>query len=573
MPINYTPEQIKFIIEPSGNIYLKACPGAGKTNAIVRRFIKIATELSNDYGRRCIAALSFTNVAVDEISTRCKKENVPYLIEYPNYVGTFDGFIIRYIFRQLICKPIKRPLTILESWDSIDAQVYDGKGGVIPLSRFDFSGEKVKCNHKSDYLSRKAFEKNPDKWIKLAIEKRKYYFNNYIVSTSDVRNIICNPSVKNIHNIYSNMSLRFSEIIVDEIQDCNWQDLLILKNLRDYGVNVVMVGDLDQSIYAFRDVNIDEINKFVSTHKTFNLTNNFRSSQNICNLSSSLKQDLTIDTAQAEYKDENLPVYILPYKGKPTKIIGDRYFKIVNEKGLLNKKSKVISYQEKTSHQALGIKKNEPGTTALEALGNAINIFRDSSSSSKAKLHSLKIIEKYLLKLLGQEIIHLSSEAYCEQLNIEYRWLRRCALYVLESFPTAPNKKCDSDSWIVEIKKKFGQLPMPSNNSLQWIASGKIFKKQKSWIIKDTGVDISCSSTIHGVKGEEFESVLVIMDENKSDTIFANWNNTNITESERVIYVAITRAKRLLCIAIPDKHLTTMKSILDKHKVIYEIIT
>ena len=332
--------------------------------------------------------------------------------------------------------------------------------------------------------------------------------------------------------------------------------------MRDQGVNIVMVGDLDQSIYGFRDVNIDDINNFVSTHKALLLTNNFRSTQNICKLSSSLKVNKSKDVSMAVHKNDNIPVVIIPYKAKPSKNISDIYFKIISDKAFLKTDTKVISYKEKTALQSLGVKKNDPGNSLLEILGCSINIFRDKTISQKEKLHALLNVEKLLLRLLDQDIQHLSSEIYCERNNIDYRWLKRCALLVLDSSPLAPTNKTELDAWIIPVKQRLSQLPKPLNSKLSWIAPGKIFKKHEKWSIKDTGIDVSYSSTIHGVKGEEFESVLLVLEENKSAGIFNNWVNGNIT-----------RAKKLLCLAIPENYLETMKSIIEKNDVVYDVIT
>jgi superfamily I DNA/RNA helicase len=90
--------------------------------------------------------------------------------------------------------------------------------------------------------------------------------------------------------------------------------------------------------------------------------------------------------------------------------------------------------------------------------------------------------------------------------------------------------------------------------------------------MKDSGIDVGYASTIHGVKGEEFESVLVVMDKLRGEKIIKNWGIGEITESERVIYVATTRAKKLLCVAVPTEFSDAMKEIVENNGVNYEII-
>lgn len=45
---------------------------------------------------------------------------------------------------------------------------------------------------------------------------------------------------------------RFAEVVVDEAQDCSAADLAILQSLHDASLPLVLVGDPDQAIYAWR---------------------------------------------------------------------------------------------------------------------------------------------------------------------------------------------------------------------------------------------------------------------------------------------------------------------------------
>jgi hypothetical protein len=101
------------------------------------------------------------------------------------------------------------------------------------------------------------------------------------------------------------------------------------------------------------------------------------------------------------------------------------------------------------------------------------------SSSSKEKLQAINKIEKLLLRLLGIDIDHSTNEMCCERINIEYRWLRRCALYVLEKFPIAPTESSELDTWISSVKNNFKILPLPENKNISWQSPGKIFRKPK----------------------------------------------------------------------------------------------
>lgn len=90
MSDSLSPEQ-QALVDAAGDTFVEACPGAGKTRAIVVRFIRRSLEEP----RKGIALLSFTNAAIDEARRRCLGR--PQLLNVPHFVGTFDGFINRFI--------------------------------------------------------------------------------------------------------------------------------------------------------------------------------------------------------------------------------------------------------------------------------------------------------------------------------------------------------------------------------------------------------------------------------------------------------------------------------------------
>ena len=67
--------------------------------------------------------------------------------------------------------------------------------------------------------------------------------------------------------------------------------------------------------------------------------------------------------------------------------------------------------------------------------------------------------------------------------------------------------------------------------------------------------EIACA-TIHEAKGKEYDAVCVIIppglrEPRRTEQLFAHWQNRTDDEAKRVIYVGITRAKKLGVIAIP----------------------
>ena len=76
-------------------VFVEACPGAGKTRAIVARIARIAPTLPV---RRGLAILSFTNSAIEEFITRCHALGLNNALRHPGFVGTFDSFLRQFFF-------------------------------------------------------------------------------------------------------------------------------------------------------------------------------------------------------------------------------------------------------------------------------------------------------------------------------------------------------------------------------------------------------------------------------------------------------------------------------------------
>ena len=92
------------------NTFAEACPGAGKTRAIVARFQRRVAEEP----RKGIALVSFTNGAIDEVRKRCGDRADALLA--PHFVGTFDSFINRFITRPLYVQQYGQTPRFSESW-------------------------------------------------------------------------------------------------------------------------------------------------------------------------------------------------------------------------------------------------------------------------------------------------------------------------------------------------------------------------------------------------------------------------------------------------------------------------
>lgn len=88
-------EERRDFIKSLDNRDLMAVPGSGKTTALQAKLFCMAKQLPLENGRG-ILVLSHTNTAVDELK-RLLQGHCPQLFEYPNFVGTIQQFVDKFL--------------------------------------------------------------------------------------------------------------------------------------------------------------------------------------------------------------------------------------------------------------------------------------------------------------------------------------------------------------------------------------------------------------------------------------------------------------------------------------------
>ncbi len=96
---------------------------------------------------------------------------------------------------------------------------------------------------------------------------------------------------RNHKDVLEHYGTAFKYILVDEYQDTNYVQHCIVWQLTRFGAKVCVVGDDAQSIYSFRGANLDNMLKFSKhypDYKLFKLEQNYRSTQTIVEAAGSL---------------------------------------------------------------------------------------------------------------------------------------------------------------------------------------------------------------------------------------------------------------------------------------------
>ncbi len=585
-----TPEQERFA-NHDAEAFVEACPGAGKTRTVVARLSKITETLPP---RRGVAILSFTNSAVEEFTKRSREAGVDPLLRYPSFVGTFDAFVRHFLVLPFgIAAGAARPI-IVDSWERIGlAKIrLSGKksftGPGVSLDVFDAETNAVDPARIGHIALRQHVIKHQADYERAAANRRRFLHRLGNLSAIDARV----EARRHFQNPAWNQALgralaaRFHEVIVDEAQDCNPLDLEILSWLRSHGLRVTVVCDPDQAIYGFRHGKPSELQAFgekYSPENQLGLTGNFRCSGPICSLAATLRSRQNPDTPLGETADITHPVIVVTYSGRAVPPdIGSLFIERLEAKavGLSRADGIVVSHALGAAQHATGdpMSQKISGTSRIEIFARAVGEFWSPSATSRSRDSALRTVEKLLLHLMGHwQDGDLHPSRVVERAGLDRRQLRRQALEVVMCLP----KTCDDtdnnrSAWVASVQSEVERLRLV-------LSQGKTVpgyfrnptKSQWSKHLKSPVVTGLSCSTIHEAKGRQYEAVCVVLQpdrtpDNRTSLLFDAWENRTALEAKRVIYVGVTRARRLVVLAVPESFADRCVAILNHGKVPYE---
>ncbi|WP_205714128.1 RecQ family ATP-dependent DNA helicase [Escherichia sp. E2748] len=353
-------------------------------------------------------------------------------------------------------------------------------------------------------------------------------------------------------------------LLVDEYQDIDEQQYQLIAALAgkneaedEVRLNLMVVGDDDQSIYGFRDANVRFIRLFESDYSanTHYLTWNYRSTANIIACSNDLiahnhermkhEHPSVIDIARQMLPAGGVWSALEPSKGKVI---------IQHCNGAAQQAAEVV-------RQIKFILQQQPHCSLEQIAILARNgIDKNELVWVRSALADAEIPCRFSLdKNYGFPV------RYCREIEYFLDWLRQQGLTPLtpdELRQTLPSQE-ESNRWhniihdlIEQWELSQGSEPLPAAYFAHFIQ--EYLSSQRRQVRFGNGVLLS---TVHGVKGEEFEHVIILD---------GGWQNVleqkpEIGEEERrLFYVGMTRAISRLVIMCDDKlhnpHLALLNS-------------
>ncbi|SFL28934.1 Superfamily I DNA or RNA helicase [Methanobrevibacter olleyae] len=556
--MDWTDKQKEFLdLNKQGKFVVKACPGSGKTTCVCERIFKLLQDW--DKHNSGIAVLSFTNVAKNEILNKIEKEDKSLKLGYPHFFGTLDSFLNKFIFLpfgHLVMECYQRP-------ELVGAPFNYWSGN----NDFDYFFDKITFDSKGKVVDKKKTKYFPkENWKWNQIVHMKHELKREGLATQKDANYHAMEVLKQYPKIAKALTLRFPTVIIDEVQDTSEiqmkiMDILIQNGLKD----IILVGDPEQGIYEWNTANPklmeDKYNQWEDSIK-FDI--NFRSSQKICNFFSNLS-DLNNIKSNVSF-NENFSPKIIPHNYNFEEIIIN-FINDCTDKGInISKDSVAVLFRSKDEPKKFKIKGN---SFSINDIFRKDSFFKISYTRNIILanyylyngnyLKSFKEFEKAYIKLKYGEIRLIKEKIFQESFNKGFSHYRKEINNFSKRFPKI-NENQKIDEWILNInnnlnenENELNRITLKENNKfLNNLTFDNLFDEDYN----DKNELDYYVGTIHSVKGESFDAVLLILkhggfQDKHYKTHFQEDSNLMSSEELRIVYVGMSRARKLLHVAVP----------------------
>lgn len=262
------------------NVVLLAGAGSGKTSTLVKRTQYLIDDMGVDPSN--IMMITFTNKAAGEIRERVM---VVSNEAYKMWIGTFHRICSRLI-RMFGDKLNIQNFTILDTKDAkgIIRNILERKGieytpylvNEIVSKISGYKNELVKpAKVLASGKERQIIADVYQEYQNICWQRRSFDFDDLIIYA-----ILLLSSYQDVANwVHENIKY----LMVDETQDTNSAQFILI-NLIAGNNNVMCVGDVNQSIYAFRNAKPEYLEYFADSHENtikLKLEQNYRSTKTI----------------------------------------------------------------------------------------------------------------------------------------------------------------------------------------------------------------------------------------------------------------------------------------------------
>lgn len=555
----------------NGPLLIVAGAGSGKTRTLTNRLINL---LKNGIAPENILAITFTNKAAQEMKNRISGNSSEINNFDRLFVGTFHSLGASILRKEAKLLDRTAGFTIFDNDDSRSLVKKCVKNFNIPLK------EKEKLT--PAYLERE-FSKMKDELVDFESEywqapsdrdeliKEMFldYENNLRLNNAfDFDDLIEKPVriFQKFPEALSKYQDRYKYILVDEYQDTNTSQYNFVKLLAGKHGNLGVVGDDQQSIFAFRGSDYRNFLNFEKDWpgvKVVLLEENYRSSSNI------------IEAASCVIKNNKFQ------KSKKlwTRNAGGDLVKVVEHKNADYEADWIVEQLEINPHKSVGI------LYRTNAQSRAIEQALIASDIPHQIFGGLRFYERKEIKDIVAALRYASNPKDSVSLErLEKSFNKAPYLELKDQLPQKGKemKPIELIGYVIKttdyfkyLMKNFTNHFERAENVKELIDFSSNFENLVDFLerilllqpmdgekkVKKVPVNFGVVNlmTIHTAKGLEFDSVFVVgANEGLLPHQMSYRDENGIEEERRLMYVAMTRARKNLCLnfySLPSRFL------------------
>lgn len=557
-----------------------------------------------------ILAITFTNKAADELKSRLEKMLGPAANDI--WASTFHSACVRILRRDAERLGFPQSFTIYDTADSLSLVKRILKDFEIDDKRYpprmllgEISRAKDSMQSPEDYYVR-AKTSGDVRRVKIAEIYSEYSRRSFSAGAMDFDDLIFYTVklLKENDDVLAYWQKRFKYVLIDEYQDTNKLQYMLASLLAGGWGNICVVGDDDQSIYKFRGATIENILSFEDEFKgcrTIRLEQNYRSTSHILNAANSVIRNNTGRKGKELWTNgdtgEKIELYVsdnehdearyvatqimtqygrggswgdnavlyrmnaqshqleqaFKRNGIPYKIFGGTgFFDRAEVKDMLAYLCVIASPNDdlrlmriiNNPPRGIGDKSIEAAqciaaenkTSLFEVIKNADSYPELSRASMKMRMFANMICELINeSKELAPDLLYdmlIEKSAYLKMLEDKN---------TVEDSARAENVR-ELKTSIINYKSEADEPTLEG-----YLADVALYTDMDNY---DKDADCVVMMTMHSAKGLEFENVFLVgAEEGIFPGIKAIGEQDEMEEERRLCYVAITRAKKKLCIS------------------------
>jgi DNA helicase-2/ATP-dependent DNA helicase PcrA len=384
----------------------------------------------------------------------------------------------------------------------------------------------------------------------------------------------------------------FDHILVDEYQDTNALQAGILKRLRPGGKGLTVVGDDAQAIYSFRAATVDNIRGFARDFgaATVELEDNYRSTQPLLDLANML-----IGKRLRSIKGAGAPpryVTVADDAGQANYVV---HHVLQNRERSIPLKRQAVLFRSSHHSDMLElelVRRNIPyvkygGLKFLEAahVKDLLALLRwaDNPKNRIAAFRTLQLLPGVGPATAQQAFTRFEISGWPSLAELDGPLSNLMGALAAPESPWAGQVARVREWYEPHLERVYEQAQVRAGDLLQLERIATNFQSREKFLSElaldppaatgdlsgDPGLDEDylILSTVHSAKGQEWDAVFVL---NVADGSFPSEFSTGsaalIEEERRLLYVAMTRAKRELDLIAPVKYYVTQQSRMgDRH--------